>query len=334
LPHPHISPTADRDATAGRKLTFFSGLGRRQGARIIELDLAPAHCRPPTTTIWRRREEERAIAAHTPQERKPQFVDRLKKRRDGVLRIDRQNLIRRPTVLSDELFELRRAESERIGLRAEPSDLERQRPRALAHSLAQQREPMTRLHAVGAVDITDLDGARLWPVIIAGVEDPHAPRPEFFSPLLRWVITEPVESRCPQSAQPVVLFNRLGQLLFGSSQCLIQAAPVIGKHCAERQFDRRAGARPRGQCVDQIEQDRRAGSQTGGDSVSKFLYTFDRGGFCFHTTSLPLVFASREAERPPFICPNSWSKDYEYLPETSEAIIRIAMIRLMLARLT
>jgi putative transposase len=28
------------------------------------------------------------------------------------------------------------------------------------------------------------------------------------------------------------------------------------------------------------------------------------------------------------------SKDYEYLPETSEAFIRIAMIRLMLARLT
>jgi putative transposase len=28
------------------------------------------------------------------------------------------------------------------------------------------------------------------------------------------------------------------------------------------------------------------------------------------------------------------SKDYEYLPETSEALIRIAMIRLMLARLT
>ena len=28
------------------------------------------------------------------------------------------------------------------------------------------------------------------------------------------------------------------------------------------------------------------------------------------------------------------SKDYEYLPETSEAFIRIAMIRLMLARLS
>ena len=28
------------------------------------------------------------------------------------------------------------------------------------------------------------------------------------------------------------------------------------------------------------------------------------------------------------------SKDYEYLPETSEAFIRVAMIRLMLARLT
>ena len=28
------------------------------------------------------------------------------------------------------------------------------------------------------------------------------------------------------------------------------------------------------------------------------------------------------------------SKDYEYLPETSETFIRIAMIRLMLARLT
>jgi putative transposase len=28
------------------------------------------------------------------------------------------------------------------------------------------------------------------------------------------------------------------------------------------------------------------------------------------------------------------SKDYEYLPATSEAFVRIAMIRLMLARLT
>jgi transposase len=28
------------------------------------------------------------------------------------------------------------------------------------------------------------------------------------------------------------------------------------------------------------------------------------------------------------------SKDYEYLPETSETFVRIAMIRLMLARLT
>jgi hypothetical protein len=52
------------------------------------------------------------------------------------------------------------------------------------------------------------------------------------------------------------------------------------------------------QHIDQIEQNRAAGSQTGGDSVSEFLYTFRRGGFFFHTTSLPLVVASREAERP------------------------------------
>jgi hypothetical protein len=45
------------------------------------------------------------------------------------------------------------------------------------------------------------------------------------------------------------------------------------------------------------------GSQAGSDSIPEFLYTFCRGSFFFHTTSLPLMFASREAERPPFICP-------------------------------
>jgi len=45
--------------------------------------------------------------------------------------------------------------------------------------------------------------------------------------------------------------------------------------------------------VNQIGKDRTAGSKTGSNSLSKFLYTFGRGNFFFHSTSLPLVFASR-----------------------------------------
>src|SRR5262245_39551612 len=185
--------------------------------------------------------------------------------------------------------------------------MDRERPTAFANPFAEQRQAVSRLHPRSPVNIADFDGARFGPVIIAGVENPHSPRPEFFT-TLRWRMSlEPTHARGSKAAQPVVLINRLGQLLFGSPQRLIQTAPVIGKHCAERQFDRRAGTRPSCQHIDQIEQNRTAGSQIGGDSVSEFLYTFRRGSFFFHTTSLSLVYASREAERPPFICPNSWS---------------------------
>ena len=138
-------------------------------------------------------------------------MNRLEKRRGRVLRIYRQPLIRRPAVLRDELHKLRRAEAERIGPWAKPDDLQRQCLTAFADPFAEQRQSVSGLHPRSPVNIADIDGARFGPVIIAGVENPHSPRPEFFSPFRRRMSLEPTQARGSKAAQPVVLINRLGR---------------------------------------------------------------------------------------------------------------------------
>ncbi len=129
-------------------------------------------------------------------------------------------------------------------------------------------------------------------IVIARVENSHPPLPKLVAQSIRRMILEPVQSRGAQVAQPIVLFNRRGQLAFGAPQRLIQTVPVISEQSAERQFDRRTQTRPCRQRINRIEQNRTADFQTDNDSISKFLYTFRRGVFFFHITSLPLANAS------------------------------------------
>src|SRR5262249_21269839 len=289
LPHPHIVPTTDFNTSAIVKLPFLSGVNRRQPPRVIELDLSPAHRRTPETRIRRRRQEEDAIARHAPQNWDAQALNRLEKGLAGILRINGQRLIQRPAVSFDELLQLRDAVRDWVGFRRDPADLQRERPTSLANALTKQRQTMSAMHPRSAMNVAQLDGFGLGARVIARIHNSHAPFPSRWARRGARLRSQPIQTLLSKLLEPVIIFNRLGQLFARPTDSSVKTTPLVAPQGTQGQLDRRGWARPDCQDINQLDQDPARRPKALRDAVTKIFYTRLRGAVVFHhTSSMPL----------------------------------------------
>src|SRR5262249_40467278 len=164
-----------------------------------------------------------------------------------------------------------------------------ERPGTFTNTFGEHRQPDARLHPISAVYRADAHRFHLRAGMISRIENANLPRAEVLSQWRRGMIGQPRQTLFAQLKQPVLRISILAEHIGGAAQRLIQAVVAVGEERGIGDFDWRLGSRSDRESVNNIEQDRATGGETGGDGGAKILYTSRRGTFLdWHTTSLPL----------------------------------------------
>src|SRR5262249_2316884 len=148
---------------------------------------------------------------------------------------------------------------------------------SLADAFREQRQAVSQTHPRSAMHIAQLDGLGLGAWVISRIQNSDAPlarRRMDRTDLLR---SEPSQTLLGQLLQPVIIRDRLGQLLAGAIECGVKAAPPIAPQGTECHFNRRGRAWPDCQGVNQIDQDPARRPKALRDVVTKIFYTCLRG---------------------------------------------------------
>ncbi len=214
------------------------------------------------------------------------------------MRIHNQYSLWPPSVPLDELLNLRDSISNRIGLRRDPSDFQRQCPTPLVDAFGEQRQAVPQTHPRSAVHIAQLDGLGLGSWVIIGIQNPGEPftrRRIDRSGVLR---IEPSQALISQLPQPVIIGDRLGQLLAGAIYSGVKAAPPIAPQGTECHFDWRGRSWPGRQDINQIDQGPARWPKALRDVVTKIFYTCFRGAVCFFRHAPSVTLGARLVGRP------------------------------------
>src|SRR5262249_85569 len=297
LSHSHVVPTTDLYPPAIFKAPFIFAVWLGQGSAVIELDLSPAHRRTSETRIRRRRHKEDSVVSHSPENRDAQMVNRIEKWFASVVRIHDQYSLGRPALPLDELLNLRGPVSNRIGLRRNPADFQWQCPTSLADAFREQRQPVPQTDSRGGMHVAQFDGLRLGSWVISRIQNPDAPFTRRRIDRRGLLRIEPSQTLISQLSQPVIIGDRLSQLLAGAIDCGVKAAPPIAPQRAERHFDGRGRAWPDYQDINQIDQDPARRPKALRDVVTKIFYTRPRGAVCFFHNAPSVTLGARLAGR-------------------------------------
>src|SRR5262249_40011049 len=265
----HIEPTSNFDPPARGQLPAFHTVGARMRLRIVELEFRAELRRTPRTAVLLDRQIKTAIVTHTPKDIDAFGHNRLEKRPHCVLRIHIKHVVCGPVMRLDKGFDLLGAETGRAMFGRHPGDLQRERPGTFTNTFGEHRQPDARLHPVSAVDIADAHRFHLRAVMISRIENANLPRAEVFSQWRRWMIGQPRQTFFPQLKQPVFRISILAERVDCAAQRLIQAIVAVGEERGIGDFDRRFWSRADRESVNNIEQYRATGDETGGDGGAK-----------------------------------------------------------------
>jgi hypothetical protein len=114
---------------------------------------------------------------------------------------------------------------------------------------------MPQTHPRSAMHIAQLDGLGLWSLVIGRIQNPDPPLARCRIDLNLVLRSEPSQAPFAQFLQPVIIRDRLGQLLAGAIDASAKIALPIAPQRAQRHFDWRGRARPDCQNINDIEQD-------------------------------------------------------------------------------
>src|SRR5262249_31127913 len=143
-----------------------------------------------------------------------------------------------------------------------------------------------------------------WSGVISRIQTPDAPftrRRIDRSGILR---IEPSQALISQLPQPVIIGDRLSQLLAGAIDCSVKAAPPIAPQKVERQFNGRCLAWSDCQDINQIDQDPARRPKALRDVVTKIFNTRLRGAVCYFCYAPSVTLDARlvvEAWPPSFL---------------------------------
>src|SRR5215470_11514054 len=137
-----------------------------------------------------------------------------------------------------------------MGFWRNPTDLQRQGPTPLADAFGKKRQTMTDTHPFRAMHVAQRNGAGLGAWIIARIQNPNAPVARCRAWRSGVLCREPGQTLLSQLLQPIIIRDRLGQLLARTINSSVKAAPPITPQRAQREFYRRDWARPDCQDID------------------------------------------------------------------------------------